>query len=269
MKKVVFVILLASCLIVGSVPMIAECIEDGLVAYYQFNGNAIDISGNGNDGIVNNAILTEDRFQNPNSNSYEFDGTCEQYIDVGNNLKPPHFPITVALWLYSTDPMANESQEFFHNDHRGPDEYKGIAVKIKEGHLRAWVGCGPPSIYGRSTLTTTTPVINENQWHHVAVVYHSANEFAIYVDGVEQDLHMGPDDYLNCSGNEVDYSIDGNGHIGIGWVNDVCRGYYGKIDEFRVYDRALIGSEISELAFNCVPVELQGKTWGSLKAMYR
>ncbi len=35
---------------------------DSLVAYYTFNGNADDMSGNGNHGIVNGAVLTEDRY---------------------------------------------------------------------------------------------------------------------------------------------------------------------------------------------------------------
>jgi len=34
----------------------------GLVAYYPFNGNANDESGNGNNGTVNGATSTEDRF---------------------------------------------------------------------------------------------------------------------------------------------------------------------------------------------------------------
>ncbi|MBW2553558.1 MAG: hypothetical protein JRE20_05450 [Deltaproteobacteria bacterium] len=35
-------------------------LSDGLVAYYPFNGNADDESGNGNNGNVNGAIMTTD-----------------------------------------------------------------------------------------------------------------------------------------------------------------------------------------------------------------
>ncbi len=44
-----------------------------VVAYYPFNGNAIDESGNGNDGTVFNATLTTDRFGNADS-AYSFNG---------------------------------------------------------------------------------------------------------------------------------------------------------------------------------------------------
>lgn len=50
---------------------------DGLVGYWGFNGNANDESGNGNDGVVNGATLTEDRDGNPNA-AYSFDGTDDR-----------------------------------------------------------------------------------------------------------------------------------------------------------------------------------------------
>jgi hypothetical protein len=42
----------------------AQIPSDGLVAWYPFNGNANDESGNGNHGVVNGATLTSDRFGN-------------------------------------------------------------------------------------------------------------------------------------------------------------------------------------------------------------
>lgn len=50
-----------------------------LIAYYPFNGNADDATGNGNNGIPMNGVkLTTDRFGNPNS-AYLFDGV-DDYI---------------------------------------------------------------------------------------------------------------------------------------------------------------------------------------------
>src|SRR3990167_6219025 len=48
-------------------------LKDCLVAFYPFNGNANDESGNGNDGTVNGATLTTDRFGNTDR-AYGFDG---------------------------------------------------------------------------------------------------------------------------------------------------------------------------------------------------
>lgn len=56
---------------------------NGLVAYYPFNGNANDESGNGHHGTVNGATLTSDRNDVQNS-SYSFDG-LDDYISINSN----------------------------------------------------------------------------------------------------------------------------------------------------------------------------------------
>jgi hypothetical protein len=55
-------------------------LSKGLVAYYPFNGNANDASGNNINGSVINAALTTDRFNSPNS-AYLFNGT-NSYIQL-------------------------------------------------------------------------------------------------------------------------------------------------------------------------------------------
>ena len=47
--------------------IVSPGVNDGLVAYYPFNGNADDLSGNGNHGTLYGTLLTNDRFGNPNS----------------------------------------------------------------------------------------------------------------------------------------------------------------------------------------------------------
>ena len=54
-----------------------------LVAHYTFDGNANDVSGNGNDGKVTGATLVADRFGKANS-AYEFNGGPD-YIKVPQN----------------------------------------------------------------------------------------------------------------------------------------------------------------------------------------
>jgi hypothetical protein len=56
---------------------------NGLVGWWPFNGNANDESGNGNNGTVNGATLTMDRFGNAGE-AYSFDGV-DDYINCGTN----------------------------------------------------------------------------------------------------------------------------------------------------------------------------------------
>ena len=67
MKKLLYLflgLLFISQHIVAQVPSYVP--TDGLVGYWPFNGNANDESGNGNNGTVNGATLTSDRFGNEN-----------------------------------------------------------------------------------------------------------------------------------------------------------------------------------------------------------
>ena len=82
----------------------ANCniVSDGSVACYSFNGNANDESGNGNNGTVNGATLTTDRFGNSDS-AYDFDG-IDDSISVNNaetlNLTNE---VTLSAWISVTN----------------------------------------------------------------------------------------------------------------------------------------------------------------------
>ena len=81
--------------------------NNGLIAYYPFNGNANDESGNGHHGDVNGSTLTPDRYGTANK-AYSFDGT-DDYIDLGNK---PAFnfgtsDFTISLW-FKTDGIQTD-----------------------------------------------------------------------------------------------------------------------------------------------------------------
>ncbi|KPA15373.1 protein containing Fibrinogen, alpha/beta/gamma chain, partial [Candidatus Magnetomorum sp. HK-1] len=88
----------------------------GLVAYYPFNGNANDESGNGNDGEVHGAALTEDRFGNLNK-AFVFDGDND-YINVKDSSSLDiSSTITISCWIKT----------------KGSASYSGIINKVDEG----------------------------------------------------------------------------------------------------------------------------------------
>ena len=68
------------------------------MAYYPFNGNANDESGNGNNGTVNGATLTTDRFGNVDE-AYSFDNS---YIQSSASQLPAN-ERTVSVWFFSND----------------------------------------------------------------------------------------------------------------------------------------------------------------------
>ena len=78
MKNVILTLFIIGLFLISQNLYAQFNIDSGCVANYPFNGNAEDISGNGNNGTVYGATLTTDRFGNPNS-AYNFNGSS--YIE--------------------------------------------------------------------------------------------------------------------------------------------------------------------------------------------
>jgi hypothetical protein len=81
-------------------------LQNGLVGYWPFCGNANDESGNGNNGVVNGATLTEDRFGNAGA-AYNFDGVGNQITIDGVALASGDF--TISGWINSLDANGFDS----------------------------------------------------------------------------------------------------------------------------------------------------------------
>ena len=106
MKKLAKIALVGSLLCFMALPVLAD-LNDGFVAYYPFNGNANDESGNGNDGTVNGATLTEDQFGNVDS-AYMFDGV-DDYIIIPNSETLNSQHITISAWYFATGSFGSLS----------------------------------------------------------------------------------------------------------------------------------------------------------------
>src|SRR5688572_31916423 len=88
-------LLLSSLCGVGQVNL-----KQGLIAYYPFNGNTDDASGNGNHAVFNNATPTADRFGNANG-AYRFNGV-DNYMRETNStsFNPTRISIVAMVKVY-------------------------------------------------------------------------------------------------------------------------------------------------------------------------
>jgi hypothetical protein len=97
-KITLFATVLAAALFLGGCTSTEPAfVSDGLVAYYPFNGNARDASGNGNDGSGEETIaLGTDRFGSKDK-SYNFNGG---YIFVDNHPSlQMSDQLTISAWV--------------------------------------------------------------------------------------------------------------------------------------------------------------------------
>lgn len=234
---------------------------DGLVAYYPFNGNANDESGNGNNGILGGAgggpTLTTDRFGNENS-CYEFGGFYNpNWIDVPNS-SSLHLDeaVTVSFWV----------QECFRGGTNGWGQYSttdynyGVIAKGGDGWScppGLWVFTNHSSEnadgfvgtivnnsvsngnYVFSDLGPRTKEVEDCDWLHCAVVI-DRNHLTFYHNAV-----LVMDTIVE---NNADFSAANNQDMHIG----IEGGHFwnprdGKLDDIRIYNRALTRAEVFAL----------------------
>lgn len=240
----IFYLFVSVLLISLPVPSSASLL-DGLEAYYAFDSNANDLSGNGNNGTVSGATLTTDRFGNPNS-AYHFNG-IDSFIDIGNGVQPP-FPLTVGLWLNAGDLRKGS---VFRNDALNDAANRwGLALHTTStGHVNSATYEGFSVSSNRLTYTSTDSVYLPNEWHHYAVVFNANNDREIYWDGV---LIGGT---FSGTGSSMLYS-GGDGQLGVDYNNlTPINAFLGDLDNITVHSRTLSALEIQDLMnFSAVPI---------------
>ena len=101
-----------------------EYAGESLIAYYPFNGNANDESGNGHDANVIGASATEDRYGEPGS-AYSFAGITEgDYILYQDNDSDFKFSndFSVLFWLNSD--LGNQNGQYISSSFDSGTGYK-------------------------------------------------------------------------------------------------------------------------------------------------
>jgi hypothetical protein len=232
-------------------------IQDGLITWYPFDGDAIDATGNGNDALIFGASITEDRFGNPNG-AFEFDG-LDDWMDIGPNIKPP-FPITVSSWIK----LDNLDQGLvFRNDQFDNRSYRyGIAIQTSGGRLYSHVFEGFSMPSNRVNKISNEALAAPGDWHHFVVVFNAHNNMQQYWDTKEVE------GYYDGTGSGIAYS-SGSGAVGMHYTSAGATFFAGCIDDIRIYNRALSEQEIHELHEIPEPSTIMIFSIGSLISLLR
>ena len=210
-----------------------------LIAFYPFNGNANDESGNGNHGTVIGASPVKDRFGNENS-AYSFDG-LNDFIEIGRPLVSGDF--TISFWLKSNGRQKNRLAVPIS---QGNMNYRGFNFTFRKGLYNGfswgtWSGKkisnsqSGRNIWHRIDFNFSKDIDTDLTWHHLTAT-HKDNTVAVYWDGKIQGIaHAYPINYgrfnfnIGRSSGNRDYNH---------------RSFNGVIDDIRIYNRALSGEEV-------------------------
>jgi hypothetical protein len=229
------------------VTLLSESLSNGLLAYYPFSGNAMDATLNNYNGTLHGGVaLTSDRKGTANS-AYSFDG-IDDYISVAH-ADPLNLvgDFSISLWtsISSSQVLSGSSQANINDIIRkwnGNAEGYPFAIaflnstnpnpnSIITGRYDGQI-CGNFSSY-------ISPAIPTETFIHIALVK-EGSKLRQYVNNVLLSEVNDPTQNSGCTvGNTADITIGVRGNL--------YRYFKGKIDDIRIYNRALTSDEIGNL----------------------
>jgi hypothetical protein len=144
---------------------------DGLQAWYPFNGNANDESGNGNNGTVNGATLTTDRFGNIN-NSYQFIENTDIISISNTTINPQDF--TISGWCKLNSPFVYTTFNILEIANIDYTTAGGFGLRMDQNDT--FYGIGKYKVYAYSGLSgfgalssNSLDLNSTSNWNHFVV----------------------------------------------------------------------------------------------------
>ncbi|MEB0248561.1 LamG domain-containing protein, partial [Mucilaginibacter sp. 5B2] len=217
-------------------PIVSSPLTSAYISY-PFNGDARDVSGNSNDGILQNApTLTTDRYGAANS-AYNFTGTSNQYIQTTKSVFNPQL-FTLSVW-FKTNTTTGGRLIGYSQTQVGGGAFDRHIWMSNNGSLNFGVYSGATNIINSGTTT-----YNDGNWHH-AVATLSSNGTKLYVDNVLKASNAA---YTTAE-------TQGNGYWEVGgtnmnnWGSGTPTSYYftGTIDDVSIYNTELSAANIATL----------------------
>ena len=211
-------------------------LDAGLVAWYPFDGNASDMSGNGNHGTIYGAVPGTDR-KGEAGKALSFDGTDDR-VKIPYSLLHDRVQFTYNLWYKSTD--ASEPYAGFISA-ANTISYAGNLLLLEMGksdRLELW-DSGSAIVKG--------DVENRSNWvdhWRMITLVRESYESHIFVDGKPYMEVNQPNTSLDVAENGLWIGPDQDSVAG-GW--DSTQHLTGSVDDVRVYHRALSKREVELL----------------------
>jgi hypothetical protein len=213
----------------------------GLLAYYPFNGNALDESGHGFNASINGPTLTTDRFGSPNK-AYFFNGRGGMVATINPLFSVSKF--TLAAWFKSNGIVASGVPRIVSITR--PGECNGYYELLYANGY--WVGS--PNDYSKKLicyLDNPTSGYDYNLYYsksapdtiswHLGVITFDSGNLKFYIDGVNDTVIRNLPPLTQFASSAI---------LQIGYC-DAGGNFNGKLDDIRIYNRALSDVEIQNL----------------------
>ena len=240
MQRKTIIILL--CVVCSSIVYAQVSINQGMVAYYPFSGNAQDSTANANNGTVQSGVtLTIDRFGN-NNRAYNFDGTNNAWIDVASSASlntGTMKNLALSVWFRPTNGNASNTnrnivQLLDPQNRNYTITYNYTTSKID---FYNWNGLTGTNNINFSSVSNLTP----NNWYHLVLRIDSVNHTELYINNnLEGSSNISVLKPISPS------LVIGRHPLVGGYWN-----FFGVIDELRIYNRYVSNYDIGVLYYGC------------------
>lgn len=215
-------------------PGSAQATSD-LIGYWNFDETSgatmADSSANSNNGTIQGSGVTHSTVVPPtncflNPRSLSFDGSGG-YVSIADNASmDPANQISIAFWMNP----SNVSNGYQHIVFKQGPVVTSYGVWLNGDHV--YMEDNDNSV--RSL--TSNAALSVGQWHYIAVTYDGTTQ-KLYIDGALDNSQSLPGITLTYQNSPV--------KIGAGDYNNP---FSGKIDDLRIYNRALSDNEVTDLA---------------------
>lgn len=208
-------------------------LKNGLIAFYSFNGNANDMTGNLNNGTVVGTTLDNDRFGNSNQ-AYKFNGSRD-YISI-NQLSNLFSNISISVWVNDIGQLVTPSSanpRFISTENCAgfallnniADNPKGITFTTNRG----------------GTTYFSNVEISKNSWQHIVITF-DGNQCLFYINGTLIKSENSNSTLINGGRLYI-----GKSGCSFGTIEDF---FAGRLDDIGIWNRVLNTSEIYYLFNN-------------------
>jgi hypothetical protein len=208
--------------------------SNGLVGYWPFNGNAIDESGTGNNGTINGATLTPDRF-----------GSIDKALSFNNNyvLIPANSSLdnpqgTIAFWMKTNS--TNLMIPIKKNNYSGAgNEHYSFALNYTNLFSIKYNSVCQPGI-GWFASGGNNTILTDNNWHLVVATYSTQNK--VYIDGILVESVVAPNSNSDVCSGDLQFGRE--------WSSNPNY-FNGLLDDIGIWNRVLSETEIQTLYESC------------------
>ncbi len=217
---------------------LAQPVTDGLLAHFDFNDRLTDDGPHNLQARTVGPLRYKDGFS---KSALEFDGSQQVDLPAGHRLDP-QLPWTISFWIRPL-PIARGAVLSVVS----PDEPRGLFVISQR--LQVALSLVDRFNDGAIAVTTARP-LKAAQWQFVTIAYDGSRKAAgvsLFVDGEAVDVTTTQDN--------LPAAATGSSSGPATPLNAICRigrhekigGFNGRIDELRLFGRALSASEVVEV----------------------